>query len=43
MMLAWEIEKYFQQYTSEEEIKEIIEFKFGEIQRVTNEELGIFR
>jgi thiamine kinase-like enzyme len=43
MMLAWEIEKYFQQYTSEEEIKEILEFKISEIRRVTNEELGLFR
>ncbi|MCA1063779.1 phosphotransferase [Rossellomorea aquimaris] len=43
MMLAWEIEKYFQQYTSEEKIKEIIEFKIGEIKRATNEELGLFR
>ncbi|MFD1738676.1 hypothetical protein ACFSCX_19335 [Bacillus salitolerans] len=43
MMLAWEFEKYFQDYTSEEKIKEIIEFKIGEIKRVTNEELGLFR
>ncbi|WP_421383416.1 phosphotransferase family protein [Bacillus salacetis] len=40
MMLAWEIEKYLQEYTSEEKIKEIIEFKIREINRVTNE-LGV--
>ncbi|UOR12817.1 phosphotransferase family protein [Halobacillus amylolyticus] len=33
MMLAWEIEKYFQGYTSEERVKEITEFKIGEIDR----------
>jgi thiamine kinase-like enzyme len=43
MMIAWEIEKYFQGYISEEKIKGIIDFKVGEIQRVTNEELGLFR
>ncbi len=43
MMLAWEIEKYFQGHTSEEKILEIIEFKIGEIKRVTNEELGLER
>ncbi|MFD1019549.1 phosphotransferase [Thalassobacillus hwangdonensis] len=43
MMLAWEIEKYFQDYTSEEKIKEIIEFKIGEIKRVTSEELELLR
>ncbi|WP_163527193.1 phosphotransferase family protein [Halobacillus ihumii] len=34
MMLAWEIEKYFQGYTSEDEIKKITEFKIGEIRRI---------
>jgi thiamine kinase-like enzyme len=42
MMLAWEIEKFFQQYISEDKIKEIIKFKIGEIKRVTNEELESF-
>ncbi|WP_257141142.1 phosphotransferase family protein [Bacillus sp. AFS015802] len=38
MMLAWEVEKYFQGYLSEERIREIIEWKIGEIERVTGEE-----
>ncbi len=42
MMLAWEIEKFYQGYTSEEKIKEIIDFKIGEIKRVTNKEMGLF-
>ncbi|TLS36521.1 phosphotransferase family protein [Pseudalkalibacillus caeni] len=41
MMLAWEIEKYFQGYTSEEEIQRIIAFKIKEIKRTMNEELKI--
>ncbi|MFD1736329.1 phosphotransferase family protein [Bacillus salitolerans] len=41
MMLAWEIEKYFQGYTSEEKIQKIIAFKIEEIKRTTNEELKI--
>lgn len=39
MMLAWEIEKFFQSYTSEGKIQEIVEFKIDEIIRVTNEEI----
>jgi thiamine kinase-like enzyme len=39
MMLAWEIEKYFQGFTSKEKIREIITFKVGEITRVTKEEM----
>ncbi|MGR3763094.1 phosphotransferase family protein [Rossellomorea sp. NS-SX7] len=42
MMLAWEIEKYFQGYTSKERIQEIIDFKIGEIKRVTEEESSLF-
>ncbi|ELK44161.1 phosphotransferase, partial [Halobacillus sp. BAB-2008] len=41
MMLAWEIEKYFQGYTSEARIKQIVEFKMREINRVVNEQAGI--
>ncbi|MHA7136521.1 phosphotransferase family protein [Rossellomorea arthrocnemi] len=41
MMLAWEIEKYFQGYTMEEEIQRMIDFKIGEINRVREEELGL--
>lgn len=41
MMLAWEIEKYFQGYTSDESIQKIIAFKIGEIKRITDEELKI--
>ncbi|QHT46364.1 phosphotransferase [Bacillus sp. SB49] len=41
MMLAWEIDKYFQGYTSEARIKEIVEFKMKEIKRVVNEEAGV--
>ncbi|MGM7684320.1 phosphotransferase family protein [Cytobacillus sp. Hm23] len=37
MMLAWEIEKYFQGYISENKIQFIINFKIGEIKRITNE------
>ncbi|WP_335871853.1 phosphotransferase family protein [Bacillus sp. 2205SS5-2] len=40
MMLAWEIEKFFQGYTSEEKIKNIINFKIREIRRITCEELS---
>ncbi len=43
MMLAWEIEKYIQGYTSEERIREIIDFKIGEINRTTNEEMSLFK
>jgi thiamine kinase-like enzyme len=39
MMLAWEIEKYFQGFSSDEKIQQIIEFKIGEITRITDEEL----
>lgn len=39
MMLAWEIEKFFQGYTTQERIHEIINFKIGEIRRVIGEEL----
>lgn len=35
MMLAWEVEKYFQGYVSDEEIQKIIDWKIGEIERVT--------
>jgi thiamine kinase-like enzyme len=38
MMLAWEIEKYFQGYTSVEELLEMIEFKISEIKRTAHEE-----
>ncbi|MEC3883039.1 phosphotransferase [Halobacillus sp. HZG1] len=41
MMLAWEIDKYFQGYTSEARIKEIVEFKMKEINRVVKEEADI--
>ena len=34
MMLAWEVEKYFQEHLSEKRIREIIEWKIGEIERV---------
>ncbi|WP_214484816.1 aminoglycoside phosphotransferase family protein [Bacillus sp. SM2101] len=37
MMLAWEIEKYFQGYISEKKIQFIINFTIGEIKRITNE------
>ncbi len=40
MMLAWEIHKYFEGYTTEEKMKKIIEFKVGEIMRITFEEKG---
>ncbi|KPL60452.1 hypothetical protein [Rossellomorea vietnamensis] len=33
-MLAWEVEKYFQGHLSEKRIREIIEWKIGEIERV---------
>jgi thiamine kinase-like enzyme len=39
MMLAWEIEKHFKGYGSEERIKEITKFKVEEIDRVTREAL----
>ncbi|WP_039871697.1 phosphotransferase [Halobacillus sp. BAB-2008] len=41
MMLAWEIDKYFQGFTSEARIKEIVEFKMKEINRVVIEEAHI--
>ncbi|UXH46785.1 aminoglycoside phosphotransferase family protein [Rossellomorea vietnamensis] len=37
MMLAWEVEKYFQGYLSEKGIRKIIEWKIGEIERVKTE------
>ncbi|MGG4168995.1 phosphotransferase [Rossellomorea vietnamensis] len=37
MMLAWEVEKYFQGYVSEKRTREIIEWKIGEIERVREE------
>lgn len=37
MMLAWEVEKYFQGYLSEKRVREIIEWKIGEIERVRKE------
>ncbi|MBW3112686.1 aminoglycoside phosphotransferase family protein [Bacillus sp. MCCB 382] len=37
MMLAWEVEKYFEGYLSEKGIREIIEWKIGEIERVQTE------
>lgn len=36
MMIAWEIEKYFQGLHSEEEIQKILLFKTGEISRAVN-------
>ncbi|MEL3973297.1 phosphotransferase [Rossellomorea oryzaecorticis] len=40
MMLAWEIEKYYKGYVSEERMKEITTFKIREINRVAKEALG---
>ncbi|WGG46265.1 aminoglycoside phosphotransferase family protein [Rossellomorea sp. DA94] len=37
MMLAWEVEKFFQGHLSEKKIREIIEWKIGEIERVRKE------
>jgi aminoglycoside phosphotransferase (APT) family kinase protein len=37
MMLAWEVEKYFQGHLSEKKIRGIIEWKIGEIERVRKE------
>ncbi|CAN7550865.1 phosphotransferase family protein [Rossellomorea sp. LjRoot5] len=37
MMLAWEVEKYFQGHLSEKRIRGIIEWKIGEIERVQSE------
>ncbi|MGG3915348.1 phosphotransferase family protein [Rossellomorea vietnamensis] len=37
MMLAWEVEKYFQGHLSEKRIREIIEWKIEEIERVKTE------
>ncbi len=39
MMLAWEIEKYFQGHTTEEQVQVMINFKIREIKRITNETL----
>ncbi|MCA1054081.1 aminoglycoside phosphotransferase family protein [Rossellomorea aquimaris] len=36
MMLAWEIEKFLQGHTNEENIKKMIRFKVAEIERVAN-------
>jgi hypothetical protein len=37
MMLAWEVEKHFQGYLSEKRIREVIEWKIGEIERIREE------
>jgi hypothetical protein len=37
MMLAWEVEKYFQGHLTEKRIRGIIEWKIGEIERVRKE------
>ncbi len=37
MMLAWEVEKFFQGHLSEKKIRGIIEWKIGEIERVRKE------
>ncbi|WP_027954533.1 phosphotransferase [Halobacillus kuroshimensis] len=42
MMLAWEIEKYFQGYTAEGRIKEIVEFKINQINKVVRGEADLF-
>ena len=42
MMLAWEIHKYFKGFGDEDNLKEIIEFKIGEIKRIAYEEKGLF-
>ncbi|WP_409250724.1 phosphotransferase family protein [Bacillus sp. SCS-153A] len=34
MMLAWEIEKFFQGFATEERIRQIVSFKIGEVRRV---------
>ncbi|MDP5276743.1 phosphotransferase family protein [Chengkuizengella axinellae] len=41
MMLAWEIEKYFQGYTNVKSIMRIAEFKMKEIKRIMKEEIII--